>query len=168
MIDALACWTGRSGHVGVPTTLQSAAGQTAPGRLAGRACHQPTARLLRQRDRNNEPGRRPKTGELTRRKPLTARSVVWDRKLVPSWKGSAGQESWPLRSAQVAPSRSLTASLSERRRVAEGPALVTPGLWESTRLDREDVPLLGHAFKGVDSPILETDARARHEILPGR
>ena len=40
--------------------------------------------------------------------------------------------------------------------------------WESSRLDREDVPLLGHAFKGVDSPILETDTRARHEILHGR
>jgi hypothetical protein len=29
--------------------------------------------------------------------------------------------------------------------------------WKSCRLDREDVPLLGHAFKGVDPPILEAD-----------
>jgi hypothetical protein len=39
---------------------------------------------------------------------------------------------------------------------------------ESCRLDREDVPFLGHAFEGVDPPILETDAGARHQILHGR
>jgi hypothetical protein len=39
---------------------------------------------------------------------------------------------------------------------------------ESCRLDCEDVPLLGHALERVDSPILEADPRARHQILHGR
>jgi len=30
------------------------------------------------------------------------------------------------------------------------------------------VPLLGHAFKGVDPSILEADTGARHQILHGR
>jgi hypothetical protein len=52
-------------------------------------------------------------------------------------------------------------------KVAEGSLRAWP-CCQSYRLDREDMPLLGHAFKGVDPPILETDTRARHEILHGR